>query len=201
MLCPLLQGTCQMTHRRRYLLITPIGRGWYQTDQLHQIVGYFHVLANISVICWLTYQLLWTTVDQGIGRYVNLVSVICWWFVGGVMTDYWLTADLWTIVADCWSRLVQDLTKTYLILNWYLTIIVTETLDNTAVANPQDTWSDSSTYSHLHKTLPYKLCILIYIRISGQLSYGNLFHVQRVSLTGKLPLYVRWDSSDWSRKR
>ena len=53
------------------LLITPIGRGWYQTDQLHQIVGYFHVLANISVICWLTYRLLWTTVDQGIGRYVN----------------------------------------------------------------------------------------------------------------------------------
>ena len=145
--------------------------------------------------------------DQHLGRLLfkaTDMSTNRWqrcWFVGGVMTDYWLTADLWTIVADCWSRLIQDLTKTYLILNWYLTIIVTETLDNTAVANPQDTWSDSSTYSRLHKTLPYKLCILIYILISGQLSYGNLFRVQRVPLTGKLPLYVRWDSSDWSRKR
>lgn len=202
MLFPLLQDTCQMTRGRRYLLITPIGCGWYQTDQLPNCGLFFfigqhlcHLLVDISV-----------SSNYSRPRY----CLLCQLSVGDLLVIHWRSND-W-LLTDCWPmdysgwllvetrlRLNWDSSDTRLMLGrysdwnvrWYI-----------MVANPQGTWSDSLTYGHLHKTLPYKLSILIYILIRGQLQLRKPFFCpEGDSLTEKLPLYVQWDSIDWPLKR
>lgn len=82
----LLKGTCQLTHMDTFLLITHIGCGWYQIDQilnrrlfscfgqhLHHLSVDIHVPVAIlgesrSIVCWLTRQMI---VNWGFGHYVN----------------------------------------------------------------------------------------------------------------------------------
>ena len=82
----LLQGTCQVTHMDTFLLVTHIGCGWYQIDQilnrrlfscigphLHLLSVDIHVPVAIlgesqSIDGWLTRQMI---VDWGFGHYVN----------------------------------------------------------------------------------------------------------------------------------
>ena len=82
----LLQGTCQLTHMDTFLLVTHIGCGWYQIDQilnrrlfscisphLHLLSVDIHIPVAIlgesqSIDGWLTRQMI---VDWGFGHYVN----------------------------------------------------------------------------------------------------------------------------------
>ena len=151
-----------------------------------------HLLVDISVTSNYSRPKYWSLCQLS----VSDLLVIRRWSNDWLLTDYWPMDYSGWLLVETRLRLDWDSSNTRLMLGRYSDWNV-----RWYVANPQDTWSDSSTYSRLHKTLPYKLCILIHILISGQLHYWNLFRVQRVTLTGKLPLYVQWDSSDGPLKK
>ena len=122
MLFPLLQGTCEMTRRRHYLLITPIGCGWYQLDQLPncglfscigQRIG--HLLVDISVALNNSRPRYWLLWQLSVGD----LLVIRWQSNDWLLTDCWPMDYSGRLLVETCLRLDWDSSDTQLMLDHY----------------------------------------------------------------------------------